>query len=435
MKEAQRSLLQHIETLFDAGTIGERTDRQLLQLFADRDRTAAELAFRVLVKRHGPVIFRACQAILRDTHATEDAFQVTFLVLARKAAGLWVHGSLEPWLLSVARRVACCARADVSRRRSHERSAAAIRAPSTEDQTWEDRNAILHEELNRLPEKYRTAVSLCDLGGLTQEQAARYLGWPCGTVRSRLARGRERLRARLTRRGMAPTVVFAGRMPIVDVTPAALLETTVLAGLQLASGQAEIGAASSVIALTEGVLKFMFWSKLKLTAPVALASALLCGTAMIGYRAMGLPQGPEAAGKQQPRTSADLEVKPIGRPAFHSESSELNAIGKARIAVATKLRDAAKQLWQGGQINVTEYLTSQKRYDEVVADVTMVTDADRVRFLERQVRTLKQIEDGTKELFRMGSVTQQELLTTELARLDAEYALAKAKARALGNTN
>ena len=106
MKDAQRSFLQHIEALFDAGTIGERTDRQLLQLLRDRDRSAAELAFRVLVKRHGPLVFRASRAILRDTHAAEDAFQATFLVLARKAAHLWVHGSLEPWLLSVARRVA-----------------------------------------------------------------------------------------------------------------------------------------------------------------------------------------------------------------------------------------------------------------------------------------------------------------------------------------
>jgi hypothetical protein len=93
MKDGQRSFLQQIETLFDAGAIGEHTDRQLLQLFTGRDRTAAELAFTVLVKRHGPMIFRACRAILRDPHAAEDAFQATFLVLASKAAGLWVRGS------------------------------------------------------------------------------------------------------------------------------------------------------------------------------------------------------------------------------------------------------------------------------------------------------------------------------------------------------
>jgi hypothetical protein len=256
-----------------------------------------------------------------------------------------------------------------------------------------------------------------------------------GTVRSRLARGRQRMRDRLMGRGMAPPVGFTGRMPFVDVNPGAMLEATVHAAVQLASGQAEIGATTSVFALMEGVLKVMFWSKLKLTAPVALASAFLCGMGMMGYRAMGLPQGREAVGKPQPRAGADLDGKPIATPGSDSESLELNAIGKARIEVATKLRDVAKQLWQGGQISVTEYLATQKRYDEVVADMTVVTDADRVRFLERQVTTLKQIEERTRELFRTGSVSQHELFTTELARLDAEYALAKVKARARDKSN
>ena len=109
MKGGQQSFLQHIQTLFDSGAIGEQTDRQLVQLFTDGDRTAAELAFTVLVKRHGPMVFRTCRAILHDQHAAEDAFQATFLVLARKAAGIWVRGSLGPWLLSVARRIAWCA--------------------------------------------------------------------------------------------------------------------------------------------------------------------------------------------------------------------------------------------------------------------------------------------------------------------------------------
>src|SRR5580693_5201026 len=111
MKDGQRSFLQNIEALFDGGVIGEQTDRQLLQLFADRDPMAAEPAFTALVRRHGPMVFRACRAILRDPHAAEDAFQATFLVLARKAGGLWVRGSLGPWLRSVAHHVARCARA------------------------------------------------------------------------------------------------------------------------------------------------------------------------------------------------------------------------------------------------------------------------------------------------------------------------------------
>jgi RNA polymerase sigma factor (sigma-70 family) len=434
MKEGQRSFLQHIETLFDAGAIGEHTDRQLLQLFTGRDRTTAELAFTVLVKRHGPMIFRACRAILNEPDSAEDAFQATFLVLARKAPGLWVRGSLGPWLLAVARRVAYCARADASRRRAHEEMAAEPAAPAKEDQAWDDCNAIIHEELGRLPEKYRTAVLLCDLEGLTQEQAARHLGWPNGTVRSRLARGRQQLRDRLTRRGMAPTVVFAGQTPIIDVTSVSLVARTVHAALRLASGQAVIGATSSAIALMEGVLRIMFWNQLRMTAPVVLASALLCGTGLMGYRAMGLPQAPAAAGKQQPRAQIDPEGKPTVPASSGSESPELDAIGKARIEVATKLRNAAHRLWQAGEINVVEYLTVQKRFDEVVADVTVKTDADRVRFLEREVTTLKQIEDPTRELFRRGQVTQSDLLMVELARLDAEYALAKAKAKARGNS-
>jgi RNA polymerase sigma factor (sigma-70 family) len=269
MKDGQRSFLQNIEALFDGGVIGEQTDRQLLQLFADRDPMAAELAFTVLVRRHGPMVFRACRAILRDPHAAEDAFQATFLVLARKAGGLWVRGSLGPWLLSVARRVAYCARTDASRQRAHERTAAERAAPATVDPGWDDRDAILHEELVRLPEKYRTAVVLCDLEGLTQEQAARQLGWPDGTVRSRLARGRERLRERLTRRGMAPAVVLAGQRPLIDLTSVALVQSTVQGALRHVPGQAlgSMAAAgvvpAAVATLAEKGMRTMLFARSK----------------------------------------------------------------------------------------------------------------------------------------------------------------------------
>ncbi len=116
------------------------------------------------------------------------------------------------------------------------------------------------------------------------------------------------------------------------------------------------------------------------------------------------------------------EPKPAAADTSGSDSAELDAIGKARIGVATKLRDGAHQLYQGGQINVEDYLTAQKRYDEVVADVTVKTEADRVRFLEREVATLKQIEDVVRGRFRNGNETHGTVLMTELARLDAEYA-------------
>ncbi len=331
MKDGQRSFIEHIETLFDAGAIGEPTDRQLLERFTGRDRRAAELAFTTLVKRHGPMVFRACRAILHDPHASEDAFQATFLVLSRKAAGLWVRGSLGPWLMAVACRVASAARAEARRRRVHERKAAELAATAADDASWDDRDAILHEELGRLPEKYRTAVVLCDLEGLTQEQAARQLGWPAGTVRSRLSRGRDQLRGRLSRRGLAPPAILAGSSPMIEWKLASpLVETTVQAALRLASGQAAIGSTASAIALTEGVLKMMFWTRLRTYAAIVLAGALLSGTGLVGYRAIGRAQSPAAAAGQQPEGRAGPAGKPAAPTATGTASSELDAIGKAR---------------------------------------------------------------------------------------------------------
>ncbi len=434
MRGGQQSFMQHISTLFDAGAVGEQTDRDLLRVFTERDRTAAELAFTVLVKRHGPMVFRACRAIVRDPHAAEDAFQATFLVLARKAPGLWVRGSLGPWLLSVARRVAWCARTGTSRQRAHERALDELAEPATEDRTWDDRDAILHEELGRLPEKYKMAVVLCDLEGLTQEQAARHLGWPDGTVRSRLARGRERLRGRLTRRGVAPMAVTLGQSRLIDLTTASMVEMTVGAALRAASAEAAVGPAASAIALTEGVLRIMFWTKVKIATFIAMTGVMLSGAVLLAHAAMAHPQRPAPPAQQQLRA----EVNPVANTAapspFESVSAELEAIGKARIDVAEKLRDGALKRWQGGELSLVEYLNAQMRYDEVVADVMVRTDADRVRYLERRVATLKQIEDRTQQSYRAGQSSENDMLTAKLARLDAEYAVVKAKVSALGNS-
>jgi RNA polymerase sigma factor (sigma-70 family) len=427
MKDGQRSFIEHIETLFDAGAIGEPTDRQLLERFNSRDRKAAELAFTTLVKRHGPMVFRACRAILHDLHASEDAFQATFLVLSRKAPGLWVRGSLGPWLMAVACRVASAARAEARRRRVHERKAAELPAPDVDEASWDDRDAILHEELGRLPEKYRTAVVLCDLEGLTQEQAARQVGWPAGTVRSRLSRGRDQLRGRLSRRGLAPPAVLAGSSPLFDWKLASpMVETTVQAALGLASGRA---ATASAIALTEGVLKMMFWTRLRTSAAIVLAGTLLSGAGLVGYRAMGRVQAPAAPAGQQPDGRAGPAGKPAAPTATGTAFSELDAIGKARVEVARKLRDAAERQWRVGERSLGDYLTAMKRYDEVVADVVVRTESDRIRFLERQVATLKQIEEAIRKRYDSGQVTQTDVLTAELARLDAEYAVAIAKAK------
>jgi RNA polymerase sigma factor (sigma-70 family) len=426
------SFIQHIESLFDAGVIGEQSDRQLLERFTGRDRMAAELAFTVLVKRYGPMVYRACYAILRDPHEAEDAFQATFLVLARKARGLWILDSLGPWLLRVARRTAGCARIAESRRRARERRAAAIATAAADDPGWEDRDAILHEELGRLPEKYRTAVLLCDLEGLTQEQAARHLGWPDGTVRSRLARGRERLRERLTRRGFAPTVILAGCGPTFDLAATSMVEPIVQAALQVASGGSASGAPAAVTALTKGALRIMFWGKLKTTAAVALTGTLLCSTGMLGYRAMGRQQVHASAPGQQPTKPGGPGAKQVAATPSGAESPELAALGRARIELARELRDSAHRLWSEGEMSLAEYLDVQERYNKVVAEVNVKTDADRIQYFERLVAGSKQLEDRVRLLHRAGHARLTDVHMIELTRLDAEYALVKAKLKVDG---
>ncbi len=202
---------RYVRMLFNAGTAGGLTDGQLLERFTAQGGEAAELAFATLVERHGPMVLRVCRSVLRDPHAAHDAFQATFLVLVRRAGSLWVRDSLGPWLHQVAYRVASSERSAEIRRRRHERRAAELSGPGARDEDRDDLEAVLHEEVNRLPWGCRAAVVLCYFDGLSPEQAARQLGCPVGTVQSRLARGRERLRKRLTRRGLAPALGALGQ--------------------------------------------------------------------------------------------------------------------------------------------------------------------------------------------------------------------------------
>jgi RNA polymerase sigma factor (sigma-70 family) len=257
--------LRHLSALFNEGLTGAVTDGQLLERFATRRGEASEDAFAALVDRHGPVVLRLCRSILRDEHEAQDAFQATFLVLAQRAGSLWVRDSIGPWIHSVAYRVASCARAAAIRRQRHERRHAQLaggRLTVYPDDDRGDLDAVVHEEIVRLPEHYRAPLVLCDLEGCSHEQAARTLGWPVGTVKSRQARGRRRLRERLIRRGLAPSpgwVLGAALAPEPPV-PAALTKATA----NLATNWA--GADSARIAvLAREVLKVMFLRKLKVS--------------------------------------------------------------------------------------------------------------------------------------------------------------------------
>jgi RNA polymerase sigma factor (sigma-70 family) len=276
-KDHQRGVVQDFHALFQLGTFAGLTDAKLLECYTSRGGAAAELAFAALVERHGPMVLRVCRAILRDEDAAHDAFQATFLVLVRRAGGLWVRDSLGPWLYQVACRVAHCARLAAARRRRHERMATeqggVTRPPSGYGPGDGELAAVLHDELGRLPERYRAVIVLCHLEGLTQEQAARQLGWPLGTVQSRLARGRERLRGRLSRRGLAPAAGVLGAALAGERALAA-----VPAGLEIATAGVVPAAVSR---LTEGVLRTMFWNQVRRITAVVLTLGLAAAGAAV----------------------------------------------------------------------------------------------------------------------------------------------------------
>jgi len=330
------TIRRQLRTLFNLGAIGELTDGQLLERFATRGGEAAELAFAALVERHGPMVLRVCRNRLRDPNDAEDAFQATFLVLVQKARSLWVRDSLGPWLHRVAHRVATRARSSAARRREHERRAAATRQTQVSEQgDWEDVAARLHEEIDRLPERYRVTVVLCDLQGLTHEKAARHLGWPVGTVKSRLARARELLRGRLSRSGLEqpaglliPEKGLGGAFRAVAVVlPGTLVESTVRAAAPFAAGKAlAAGVISSRVAiLIEEVKKTMFLTKLKLASVLVLLIGAAGAAGVLAQRgagsdaslAAGQPQGPAPA---ESRRAPRVDPAPAPAPAYITQS-------------------------------------------------------------------------------------------------------------------
>jgi RNA polymerase sigma factor (sigma-70 family) len=174
------------------------SDGQLLGRFAELGDPAA---FDILVRRHGPMVLSVCRRLLRDDHRAEDACQAVFLVLLRRAASIGRPELLAGWLYGVAVRVALKARAGIARRRAHEQRATLGTVPDpTDEVSRSDLHALLSAEMEFLPEKYRAPLVLCYWEGKTNEEAARQLGCPTGSMSWRLARGRELLRERLTGR-------------------------------------------------------------------------------------------------------------------------------------------------------------------------------------------------------------------------------------------
>jgi RNA polymerase sigma factor (sigma-70 family) len=266
---SSREVLRHLNTLFQCGAAGQLSDAELLERFVAGRDEAAEAAFAALVERHGVMVLGVCRRVLGNRDAAEDAFQATFLVLAKKASAIARREQLASWLHGVARRAALDARARASRQKAREKRLGAMLPVEPPDQTMtSELRAVLDEELARLPERHRTAILLCELEGLSRREAANRLGISEGTLSSRLSRAKSRLRDRLTRRGFALSSAALASVMAQDahavILPPILLDSTIRVATLVATGcsLAEV-VSTSVVTLTEGVLKAMLLAKLK----------------------------------------------------------------------------------------------------------------------------------------------------------------------------
>jgi len=308
-------LVGRLRELVGGRVSGDTSDGQLIDRFVHR---RDEAAFEALVRRHGPMVHGVCRRILGDPHDVEDAFQAVFLILVRKASSIGRRDSLGSWLFQVAYHMALRVEARSRRRKSHERQVEDMPSPaSAPEAAWSDVRPILDEELSRLPEKYRAPMVLCYLEGKTQEEAAVELCWPAGTVRGRLARARDLLRERLSRRGLA--LSSAGLTTILSGTaeaalPAPLLAATLKAAALLAEGSAG-GVAAEITSLVEGGLQQMFANKCKAAAAVLLTlGALGLGAGLVLNHALAdnpAVAAPAVADAAKPAPKAE-PMKPTG---------------------------------------------------------------------------------------------------------------------------
>ncbi len=350
---ASASLARQFGSLFEGGCTAGLSDSQLLERFTDRGGPADEAAFAVLVARHGPMVLGVCRQLLGDHHHAEDAFQATFLVLARRARAIRDPDLLGGWLHRVAIRTARKARGRLARRRrtDEEGSARQVSArPAAAEQALIDRERAeaLHREIDRLPGSFRLPVVLCYFEGLTLDEAAHRLRCPVGTLRSRLARAREKLRRGLTRRGFAlPATAMAAilmpRSASASVSPL-LCDTTTRAAVHFAARHATGGASAATLA--QEVLRTMLLHKLKAVA-ISLLLLVVVATGA-GRLAYPLVMGAEPRMKSPPpaRPSAAARIPDDANPGRMTVVGRVldpdgKPIANARVAV---LADRKRQI-------------------------------------------------------------------------------------------
>ena len=321
---AKGAAVRQLERLYTTGGVSGLTEDQLLDRFVARN---DEAAFEAIVARHGPMVLSVCRRWLRDPNDVDDAFQATFLVLVRKAGSLRQRGLLGNWLYGVAYKVAVRARTDSARRQAMEKNVKSDLAVSTEASKTDPE---LDEEIHRLPEKYRAPIVLCYLEGRTHDEAAVQLRWPVGTVKGRLARARDLLKSRLSRRGVTvASSVVIGEMLARDASASVVLSEklvslTVRVAALVAKNKSTAAAAgilsAKAVSLSEGVIQLMSLSKLKMLAVTfAVTGTMLSGASLYAYQ-QGSEPNPQAAKVENPAQSKGFTATLTSNPAPSSAS-------------------------------------------------------------------------------------------------------------------
>jgi RNA polymerase sigma factor (sigma-70 family) len=327
-------IVQHLRTVMLRQDGAGLTDGHLLGCFIEQHDEAAVAA---LVRRHGPMVWGVCRRVLRNHHDAEDAFQATFLVLIRRAASIAPREMVGNWLYGVAHRTALKAKALLAKRRARERHVTALPETAVEQHGLRhDLQPILDQELSRLPDKYRVAIVLCDLEGQTRAEAARQLGVPLGTLAARLTRGRALLAKRLARHGLAVSggmlAAALAQQATAACRPAALMSSTIKAVSTVAAGQAASMAVISapVAALTEGVMKTMLLSKLKIATAVVLALTIsAAGGLFYKTQAAGQPEDAPRAKRTAEKDLREAAIKAVEQFGKSGQAADREAAIKA----------------------------------------------------------------------------------------------------------
>lgn len=423
--EDHSGALRGVRTLFSSGTLGELTDWQLLERFVNRNDGLSEDAFTILLERHGPMVWGVCCRLLLPDHpAAADAFQATFLVLVRKASAVRVGDSLGPWLYGVSRRVAARARATTLRRRMRETSGVEAVAVPAADPGSTEWLAILDEEIGRLPEHQRAAVVLCDLESVPHEEAARRLGCPVGTVESRLSRGRQRLRDRLVRRGLAPAAAALWAATAREgsaAMPAGLIEQS---ARSLTSSPAACTLPVAVAALAEGVIHMMWLARLRMLA--AVAAVLIIATAGVAVQGRSQP-APQGA-REKAKTAA-----PPAAGAGDAAQGDLTvnqALAREQLALIDQALEVLRRLIKDGRISLSDPRFSlwERRRLETLRKAG-AGKAEIVAALEKYVKTMKEDEALAKAMHESARGNMVDVYDARFRRMEAEIWLNEEKAR------